>query len=133
MRIIPKNKIDRTLINTLSKLASQEKKVKAFKSRVRVKGKLIKKGKTKKGSIKLIVQKADDKYNFVVTKTHKENFTLAERLEEGSFVSVVGISKFRAIICTQLKQLDKMDESRQTTLSFLDSKKGQGGAYYFIY
>ena len=118
MRIIPKNKIDRTLINTLSKLASQEKKVKAFKSRVRVKGKLIKKGKTKKGNIKLIVQKDDDKYNFIVIKTHKENFTLAEQLKVGSFVSVVGISKFRAIICTQLKQLHKMDESRQTILPF---------------
>ena len=112
------NKIDRTLINRISELARKEKKIKEFKSRVRVKGKIIKKGKTKKGSIKLIVQKADDKYNFVVIKTHKENFALAERLEVGSFVSVAGISKFRVIICTQLKQLRKMDESRQTILPF---------------
>ena len=118
MRIIPKNKIDRTLINTLSTLASQEKKVKAFKSRVRVKGKLIKKGKTKKGNIKLIVQKDDDKYNFIVIKAHKDNYTLAEKLKVGSFVSAVGINKFRAVICTQLKQLPKMDESKQTILSF---------------
>src|SRR3989337_740624 len=103
-----KNQIDRTLINRISELARKEKKIKEFKSRVRVKGKII-----KKGSIKLIVQKADDKYNFVVIKTHKENYALAERLEVGSFVSVVGISKFRAIICTQLKQLHKMDERRQ--------------------
>ena len=74
--------------------------------------------KDKKGSIKLIVQKVDDKYNFVVIKKHKENFALAEKLEVGSFVSVVGISKFRAIICTQLKQLHKTDESRQTVLPF---------------
>ena len=113
-----KNQIDRTLINRISELARKEKKVKEFKNRVRVKGKIIKKGRTKKGSIKLIIQKADDKYNFVVIKTHKENFALAERLEVGSFVSVVGISKFRAIICTQLKQLHKMDESRQTVLPF---------------
>ena len=113
-----KNQIDRTLINTISELARKEKKINEFKSRIRVKGKIIKKGKTKKGSIKLIVQKADDKYNFVVIKTHKENYALAEKLEVGSFVSVVGISKFRAIICTQLKQLHKMDESRQTILPF---------------
>lgn len=111
-----KRRIDKTLINTLSKLARQEKKVKAFKSRTRVKGKLVKKGKTKKGSIKLIIQKDDDKYNFVVVKTHKENYSLAEKLQVGSFVSAVGVSKFRAVICTQLKQLHKMDESRQTTL-----------------
>jgi len=118
MRRIPKNKIDRTLINTLSKLASQEKKVKAFKSRIRVKGKIIKKGKTKKGSIKLVIEKDDDKYNFIVIKTHKDNYALAEKLKVGSFVSAVGINKFRAIICTQLKQLPKMDESKQTKLSF---------------
>ena len=109
-------KIDRTLINTLSKLASKEKKVKEFKSRLRVKGKIIKKGKTKKGSIKLIIQKGEDKYNFVVVKSHKENYAFAEKLKVGSFVSVVGIRKFRAVICTQLKQLHKMDESKQTTL-----------------
>ncbi|MBU3942133.1 MAG: hypothetical protein KKF74_04445 [Nanoarchaeota archaeon] len=112
------NQIDKTLINTISELDRKEKKINEFKSRVRVKGKLIKKGKTKKGSIKLIVQKDDDKYNFVVIKAHKENFALAERLGVSSFVSVVGIIKFRAIICTQLKQLLKMDESKQAILPF---------------
>ncbi len=111
-----KNQIGRTLINKVSELACKEKKIKEFKRRVRVKGRIIKKGKTKKGSIKLIVHKADDKYNFVVVKAHKENFALAEQLETGNFVSAVGIRKFRAIICTQLKQLHKIDESRQTTL-----------------
>ena len=111
-----KNQIDRTLINTISELARKEKKIKEFKSRVRVKGKIIRKGKTKKGSIKLIVQKDDDRYNFIVIKAHKENYALAEKLAVDSFVSVVGINKFRVIICTQLKQLHKIDESRQTTL-----------------
>ena len=110
------NQIDRTLINKISKLALQEKKIKEFKSRTRVKGKIMKKGKTKKGSIKLIVQEGEGEYNFVVVKTHKENYALAEKLKVGSFVSVVGISKFRAIICTQLKQLHKIDDSRQTIL-----------------
>jgi len=94
-----KNQIDRTLINTISELARKEKKIKEFKSRVRVKGKLIKKGKTKKGSIKLFIQKDDDKYNFVVIKTHKENFNLAEQLKVGSFVSAVGINKKDRGLC----------------------------------
>ena len=68
--------IDRTLINKVSEMARKEKKAKEFKRRVRVKGKLIKKGKTKKGNIKLIVQKDDDKYNFVVMKMHKERYSL---------------------------------------------------------
>ncbi|MCK4669829.1 MAG: hypothetical protein KAT43_01405 [Nanoarchaeota archaeon] len=110
--------MDKTLKNIISALAKQEKKVKEFKSRTRVKGKIVKKGKTKKGSIKLIVQKGDDKYYFVVVKAHKENYALAEMLDVGSFVSVAGKSKFRAIICTQLKQLHKVDESRQTMLPF---------------
>jgi hypothetical protein len=111
-----KNQIDKTLINTISELARKEKKIKEYKNRVRIKGKLIKKAKTKKGSIKLIIRKEEDEYNFVVIKTHKENFALAEQLKVGSFVSAVGISKLKAIICTQLKRMPKMDDSRQTKL-----------------
>lgn len=117
------NKIDKTLINTLSELARKEKKAKEFKRRIRVKGKIIRKGKIKKESIKLIVQKDDDRYNFIVIRTHKENYALAEKLAVGSFVSAVGINKFRAVICTQLKQLHKFDESRQTTLPILGDDK----------
>jgi len=78
----------------------------------------LKRERLRKEALKLIVQKDDNKYNFVVIKAHKEDFALAERLEVSSFVSVVGIIKFRAIICTQLKQLPKMDESKQAILSF---------------
>src|SRR3989344_2175619 len=102
-----KNQIDRTLINAISELVRNEKKAKEFKSRIRVKGQLVKKGKTKKGNIKLIVQENEDKFNFVVIKLHKENFALAEKLKVCSFVLAVGISKFRAIICTQLRQMPK--------------------------
>lgn len=113
-----KNPINKTLINALSELALKEKKIKEFKRRIRVKGKIITKGKTKKGSIKLIIKKGEDKYNFVVVRAHKEKYALAEKLKVGSFVSVVGISRFRAIICTQLKQIKRIDESRQATLPF---------------
>ncbi len=113
-----KNQIDETLIHKLSELARKERKTKEFKGRVRVKGKIIKKGKTKKENIRLTVKKGEDKYNFVVVKTHKENYALAEKLKAGDCVSAVGINRFRAIICTQLKQIKQADESRQTTPPF---------------
>ena len=110
------NKIDKTLLKTLSALASKEKKVKEFKRRVRVKGELAEKGFTKNGNIRLVVQKGEDRYKFVVIKSHKADFALAEKLSKGSFVSAEGINKFRAVICTKLKRIQKVDESEQKTL-----------------
>ncbi len=111
------NKIDKTLLNTLSALARKEKLGKAFSRRVRVKGKVIEKELTKNNNIKLVVQKGEDKYNFVIVKSHKDNYALAEKITEGSLVSAEGINKFRAIICTKLKQIHKIDNSTQATLS----------------
>ena len=110
------NKIDKTMLNTLSALARKEKKVKGFKRRVRVRGKVVKKGLTKKGNIRLVVQKGEDKYGFVIVKSHKDDYALAEKLAEGSLVYAEGINKFRAIICTKLKRISRIDESEQTTL-----------------
>ena len=110
------NKIDKTLINTLSALARKEKKGKEFSRRVRVKGKIIQKGLTKNGNIRLVVKKGEDKYGFVIIKSHKERYALAEKLTKGSLVSAEGINKFRTIICTKLKQLHRIDESEQRTL-----------------
>jgi histidinol-phosphate/aromatic aminotransferase/cobyric acid decarboxylase-like protein len=107
-------------MNELQKIASEmarkEKKVKEFKRRVRAKGKIVKKGLTKNGNIKLIIKKADDKYNFIVIKTHKERFELAENLKVGDYVSAQGVNRFRAIICTQLKKIRKIDETKQIKL-----------------
>ena len=110
------NKIDKTLLNTLTVLARKEKKGKEFSRRVRVKGKVIAKGLTKNGNIKLVVQKGEDKYGFVIIKSHKERYALAEKLAEGSLVSAEGINKFRAVICTKLKQIQRFDNSEQATL-----------------
>lgn len=108
--------IDKTLINTLSKLAKEEKIIKSFRGRVRFKGEIVKKGKTKNGNIRLKIMKGEDIYNFVVIKTHKERFALAERLKKGELVSAVGIRRFRAVICTQLKEITAIDESKQVQL-----------------
>ena len=52
--------IDKTLINKLTEMAKKEKKIKEFKKRLRVKGKVIKKGETKKGNITITVKEKDD-------------------------------------------------------------------------
>ena len=110
--------IDTTLIDRLTILANKEKKIKEFKKRLRVKGKVTAKVTTKKGNITLTVKKDEDELKFTVLKTHKESFALAEKLAVGKSVSVQGIPKFRFIICTKLKLLDKgIDESKQRKLT----------------
>ena len=99
--------IDTTLIDRLTVLANKEKKIKEFKRRLRIKGKITEKGTTKKGNITLKVKKDDNEYKFTVLKSHKERFALAEKLKMNNSVSVEGISKFKMIICTRLKALEK--------------------------
>ena len=109
--------IDTTLIDKLTEMANKEKKIKEFKKRLRLKGKVAAKGITKKGNISLKIKKDDNEYKFTVLKSHKESFALAERLSIGKSVSVQGIPKFRMIICTKLKELEKgIDESKQRRL-----------------
>lgn len=100
-------------------MARMEKKIKEFKKRLRLKGKVVAKGTTKKGNITLTVKRDEDELKFTVLKSHKESFALAERLSIGKSVSAHGIPKFRMIICTRLKVLDKgVDESKQRKLGF---------------
>ena len=109
--------IDKTLINKLTELAKKEKKIKEFKKRLRLKGKVIAKGKTKKGNITLTIRKNDNDFKFTVLKSHKESFALAEKLAVGKSVSVQGIPNFRMIICTKLKVMEKgIDASKQRKL-----------------
>jgi len=109
--------IDTTLIGKLTEMANKEKKIKEFKKRLRIKGKVMVKGETKRGNITLTIKKGEDEFKFTVLKSHRESLALAERLSIGKSVSVHGIPKFRMIICTKLKELEKgIDESRQRKL-----------------
>src|SRR3989338_4645383 len=109
--------IDTTLIDKLTEMANKEKKIKEFKKRLRIKGKVLAKGETKKGNITLTIRKGEDEFKFTVLKSHKESFALAERLSIGKSVSVHGIPKFRMIICTRLKVVEKgIYESKQKKL-----------------
>jgi len=110
--------IDKTLINRVKKLADEERKVKEFKSRIRIKGNIVAKSLTKKGNIKLTVKRNDTEISFIILKSHQNKYFLAEKLSLGRSVSVEGIrKKFRMIICTKLKVLDKgISNSRQLRL-----------------
>ena len=109
--------IDKTLINKLTELANKEKKLKEYKRRLRIKGKIAEKGTTKKGNITLKIKKDESDYKFTVLKSHKERFALAEKLKVGQSISLEGIPRLRMIICTRLKYLDKgLLEGKQTTL-----------------
>ena len=61
--------IDRTLIDKLTEMANKEKKIKEFKKRLRVKGKVAAKGTTKKGNITLKIDKEGEDYSFTVIKS----------------------------------------------------------------
>ena len=109
--------IDTTLIDRLTVLANKEKKLKEYKRRLRVKGKVAGKGMTKKGNITLKIARDENEYKFTVLKSHKERFALAEKLTVGKSVSIEGMPKFRIIICTKLKLLKKsINKEKQAKL-----------------
>lgn len=110
--------IDKTLINLVKEMADKERTIKEIKSRIRIKGKIAAKSLTKKGNIKLKVKRDENEISFIILKSHKDRYFLAERLSLGRSVSVEGIrKKFRIIICTKLKVLDKgIDTSKQLRL-----------------
>ncbi len=53
------------------------------------------------------LKKEENEYKFTILKSHKERFSLAEKLAVGKSVSLEGIPRFRMIICTRLKALAK--------------------------
>ncbi len=115
--------IDKTLINTLKVMANQERKIKEFKKRIRLKGRVKDKGTTKKGNIILSIEKEGETDKFTILKTHKESFALAKKLKKGNSVSIEGIPKFRMIICTRLKLLEKgLKQGKQAKLDQFEVK-----------
>src|SRR3989344_8176750 len=71
--------IDTTLIDRLTVLANKEKKIKLFKRRLRIKGKITEKGTTKKGNITLKVKKGHVCFNTDLVKI-KVNIQKAESI-----------------------------------------------------
>ena len=111
--------IDKTLLDKLKILAKKERKLKEYKRRLRLKGRITKKEFTKSGNIKITIKKDEDNYSFIVVKTHKERYALAEKLRLGNAVSIEGIPKFSMTICTRLKVLERgIGEGRQERLEF---------------
>lgn len=99
--------IDTRLITALKTLAEKEKKIKEYKKRLRIKGRVGTLHPTKRGNVMLTVKKDKEDYAFTILKSHKERFALANRLHEGNSISIEGITKRRYTICTRLKILEK--------------------------
>ena len=111
--------IDTTLIDTLKVLADKERKIKEYKRRIRLKGIVIAKGMTKNKNITLTIN--EDALKFTVLKSHKERFALAQKINVGKSVSIEGIPKFRMIICTRMKIIEKgIDRNKQIKLINFD-------------
>lgn len=117
--------IDTTLIKTLEALAKTEKKIKGYKRRIRIKGKVVAKGVTKNGNISLKIEKEGENCSFTVLRSHRERFALAGKLEVGKNISIAGIPRFRMVICTLLKPLEKVRgvERQEKLKNFLSVSK----------
>ncbi|MBS3132395.1 hypothetical protein J4212_08235 [Candidatus Woesearchaeota archaeon] len=109
--------IDTTLLDAIKVLADKERKIKGYKRRIRLRGIVADKKLTRNGNISLIVEKDSEEYRFTVLKSHKERYALAHSFRAGKSVSIEGIPKFRMIICTRLKVVDKgIEKNRQAKL-----------------
>jgi len=112
------------LIEVMESLLAKEKRAEPFKRRLRVRGKIIAKGMTKNNNISLTVENGKDEYRFTILKSHKERYALAEKIRQGQSVSIDGIPKFRWIMCTRLKILEKgIAQGRQEKLEAFCPKK----------
>ena len=104
--------MDNTLQNILKKMAVKEKKINEYKKRVHAKGEVIEKKMTKNGNMRIVVEGC----KFIVMKSHKEKFKLAQGLSKGDLVYVSGIKKLRYVLCTRLKKIYHIDKSVQQRL-----------------
>ncbi len=115
------------LMDVLETLLAKEKKTKEFRKRLRLRGKVTAKAMTKSNNISLTVEKDKEEYKFTILRSHKERYSLAEKIRTGQSVSIDGIPKFKWIICTRLKILEKgIAEGRQEKLAgFLNQEQTQ--------
>jgi hypothetical protein len=118
--------IDTTLIDTLTRLAEKENKVKEYRRRLRVKGEVSFKGMTKSGNLTLTVREKGEEYKYTILRSHKDRHALAEKIPLGRHVSIEGIPKFRYVICTRLKALDKgLAKGKQEKLEAFTEKSDE--------
>ena len=67
-----------------------------------------------------VKERDNQQYNFTILKSNKDKFQLVEKLSSDAYVSIEGIHKFKFIICTRLKQINNLDESKQLKLGFFE-------------
>jgi len=99
---------DDTLLKILEKEVEKEK----WKKKARIKGIVVNKRFTKKGSIMLTIRARKLEYDVVVPQHRKEEFEVAQNIREKDFVSIIGEKAINVIFCERIKLLNK-DFSKQ--------------------
>ena len=112
---------DPTLINTLKSMAKKEKSKKDFMRRARINGVIVKKSLTKNGNIRLEIKKGEIAHKFIIIKTHKERYALAQKLKLKAKVYAEGIRRFSVIICTRIT-LNKKEKLKKKTAKGIASQ-----------
>ncbi len=95
------------LLEALEDIADKERRIREYKRRLRIKGKVTATGKTKRDNITLTVEKDKEEYKFTILQSNKERYALAQKINIGTGISIEGIPTFRTVICTRLKILEK--------------------------
>ena len=112
----PNKNFDDRLIKLLEKEVLKEK----WKKKIRVTGIVIKKRISKKGSFVLTVKTKKSEYDIVVPEHKKEEFEMAEDVNEGDIVKAIGDKQISGLIfCDRIRKLSKssLDEKQVKLLS----------------
>jgi len=94
---------DPTLINILKKEVEREKWI----NKLRIKGVVIKKRITRKGSFMFTVKTRKSEYDIVVPKFRKKEFEIAESINEGDSIKATGDKSIGVIFCDRIEKLGK--------------------------
>ena len=95
---------DDRLLNILEKEVLKEK----WKKKSKIKGIVVNKKVTKKGSFMFTIKTKKSKYGVVVPIHRKEEFELAKNIQEGDIIRAVGDKQISGIIfCDRIEKLSK--------------------------
>ena len=98
---------NQTFDNTLIKLLERETLIEKWKKKPRIKGEVIRKKITKKGSFMFTIKTTKLDYDIVVPKHRKNEFELAKNIHKGDFIKVTGERNMDVIFCDRIQKLSK--------------------------
>lgn len=105
---------DDTLLRILEKEVEKEK----WSKKARIKGTVINKRFTRKGSIMLTIRAKKYEYDIVVPKHREIEFEVAQHIKEKDFVSIIGEKAINVVFCERIELLNK-DSSKQKQMKLV--------------